>query len=443
MAGKIKVLTDPATGRYCIVLHGSLDVDFVLASPTVGPSFLDVLHAIGNGDGTVTVANKQTNSNEVANVAYSDFIGADELPLGSDEEDTVNELNAVFSFSGGTSGAPTITSATTIPAADDVPVNYLLEGDDIVGIEWGTLPSGLTVASNNRRNLVGLVSVAGSYNIDVTVANAFGIDSATLTLNVVSTYVNTRSVRFFESDYLSADAVQLTTTLGRAANGAGAGDAWSISLWIRPGTHSNKDQTILYYGGSDAEVQGAIRVVWKGTSPSRQNLQLLYGTGDDYLELTTPVGGITTGNWYHVLIAYDGGTTGNSSGSLASYLGRFEVWVDGVSQLLTTDHENFGWTGSIDADLFYIGKDGEEGSYLREEFKVEELAIWSTDQTANVAAIYNGGATHDLNLLGTAPDYWYRMGDGDTYPTIQDQLDPLANFTMLNMTATDIVSDVP
>ncbi|HHZ69131.1 MAG TPA: hypothetical protein EYN54_02375 [Methylococcaceae bacterium] len=70
------------------------------------------------------------------------------------------------------------------------------------------------------------------------------------------------------------------------------------------------------------------------------------------------------------------------------------------------------------------------------------MAIWSSDQTANVAAIYNSGTTHDLSALTTPPDNWWRMGDGDTFPTISDQISTL-DFTMFNMTVGDIVNDTP
>ena len=73
---------------------------------------------------------------------------------------------------------------------------------------------------------------------------------------------------------------------------------------------------------------------------------------------------------------------------------------------------------------------------------LNDVAVWGSDQQANVAAIYNSGATHNLSLLGTAPSHWWRMGDGDTYPTISDNIGT-APLTMNNMIASDIVSDVP
>ena len=54
------------------------------------------------------------------------------------------------------------------------------------------------------------------------------------------------------------------------------------------------------------------------------------------------------------------------------------------------------------------------------------------------------GATFDLNTLTSGPTNWWRMGDGDNYPYLQDN-GSAANcvFQMYNMTSADIVSDVP
>ena len=76
--------------------------------------------------------------------------------------------------------------------------------------------------------------------------------------------------------------------------------------------------------------------------------------------------------------------------------------------------------------------------------KVDELALWNTDQTSNVSSIYNSGSPFDLSTLTDDPRHWWRMGDGDTYPYLFD-VGSEANciFVMNNMTSADIVNDVP
>ena len=72
---------------------------------------------------------------------------------------------------------------------------------------------------------------------------------------------------------------------------------------------------------------------------------------------------------------------------------------------------------------------------------VDEVALWKTDETSSVENIYNLGTPNDLTSLN--PISWWRMGDGDTYPTITDNGSGGNDGTMTNMDAGDIVSDVP
>ena len=79
---------------------------------------------------------------------------------------------------------------------------------------------------------------------------------------------------------------------------------------------------------------------------------------------------------------------------------------------------------------------------MRDNCRVDELAVWGSDQSGNISDIYNSGSTQDLEQLDTPPSHWWRMGDGDTYPNIQDNVGT-ADFVMYNMTAADIVTDAP
>lgn len=53
--------------------------------------------------------------------------------------------------------------------------------------------------------------------------------------------------------------------------------------------------------------------------------------------------------------------------------------------------------------------------------KMDEIALWSSDQTSNLATIYNSGVPADLS--GLSPNNWYRMGDinGASGTTIADR----------------------
>jgi hypothetical protein len=71
---------------------------------------------------------------------------------------------------------------------------------------------------------------------------------------------------------------------------------------------------------------------------------------------------------------------------------------------------------------------------------INQVAIWGTDQTANVATIYNSGATQDLSLLATTPAHYYEIEASVT--TIAD-IEGSAPLTGYNFVAGDLVTDTP
>ena len=149
--------------------------------------------------------------------------------------------------------------------------------------------------------------------------------------------------------------------------------------------------------------------------------------------------------WSHILISYDGGTTGASSADVSDYYSRFKVFINGSNVISggTWANSNFGYTGSVDADNLRVGRYA-SGNYLKDNAKVDELAVWDSDQSANVSDIYNSGSPFDFSTLTTEPKHWWRMGDGDTYPNLQDSgTEANCTFVMYNMTSADIVNDVP
>ena len=151
---------------------------------------------------------------------------------------------------------------------------------------------------------------------------------------------------------------------------------------------------------------------------------------------------MTNNVWQHVTFTYDGGTTGASSGDINNYYSRFSLFVDGVSQSTNNSNSNYGWSGALSGQNLRIGK-LVSGNTLNGE-KIDEFAVWDSDQSINVSSIYNSGTPFDLSTLTTQPKHWWRMGDGDTYPNLQDNgTEANCVFVMYNMTSADIVNDVP
>ncbi len=409
-----------------------------------GAQFLNSLQASVDDNNKVRIMDLAKNFDIVSNVAHTIFVDKDNNPYTGTAIDVCNELNTMFQAAGTpTSNPPVITSSLNIELTAGETLNYELTADYGVGYEWDfSNVQGITTVNGNDRKLIGGSSLAeGTYSIPVTAINYNDKDSQTITLTVSSPpFSNTKSIFFANQDYLGANAAQLENILGRVTNGGGSSDAWSISLYFFPSTNS-QGQTIFYFGDNDANNGGYIQLMQLNNSGNKA-IRLRYGSNNNCLRMQTVYGSITPNTWQHLLITYDGGSTGSSSGSLSDYYGRFKLFVNAALPSRSDSHVNYGYTGGVDADNLRVGR-FTSGNYMR-DCKVDELAIFDSDQSANVSDIYNGGVPFDLTTLTVPPKHWWRMGDGDTYPYLQDN-GTGANciFQMYNMTAANIINDVP
>ena len=213
-------------------------------------------------------------------------------------------------------------------------------------------------------------------------------------------------------------------------------------MWFKPSTSTDGTQTLIYYGDTSGDLNGYLRLTFRG---SPNSLRFQYGNATDYLRFVSANNTFTDNVWSHILITYDGGTTGNVAADISNYESRFKFFVDGtnVTSGGTWSDGNNGWTGAINAGYFRIGQ-ADSGGYIRDSAKVDEVALWDSDQSANISDIYYSGNPRDLSDLTQAPKHWWRMGDGDTFPNLTDSgSEANATFVMTNMTSADIVSDVP
>ena len=375
---------------------------------------------------------------------YTLFVNENSLQWGTDAQTTANALNAIFTNSGTPTGdAPTITSPLTVELQEGDTLNYELIATFGVGYEWDlSNVSGITTVEGNIRKLIGGSTLAqGSYNIPVKAINYNGEDSQTLVLNVTApAFANTKSLEFQNNDWLGGNAGILQNVLGRVSNGSGASDAWTVSFWFKGGTANNASQTIFYFGAQDVANQGSLQIKFNG---SLNRLEMRYGSNNNRLNFATSQNTFLDGVWKHVLISYDGGTTGSASGSINAYYSRFKIYVDGVIATTLNTNNNFGYSGSIQPQNCRVGRFN-SGQYLRNSCKVDELAIWDSDRSGDAATIYNSGTPTDLSNLTNAPLHWWRMGDGDTFPFVFD-VGSQANliFQMNSMSAASFVNDTP
>ena len=408
-----------------------------------GAQFVNSLQA-SVPDTTVTITDLARQIDIVSNADHTDFVDEDDNVYSGTAADVCNALNAIFSSSGTPTGeAPEITSNLTINSVQGSVINYELTTNYGVGYEWDlSNVSGITTVEGNPRKLIGGSSLAsGTYNIPVKAINYNGEDSETIVLTVSSPpFANTKSVNFSNQDWLGANASLLSNILGRSSNGSGSSDAWSISFWFKAST-GTQGQTIFYFGDNDANNGGYIQLMQLNNG-GQKSLRLRYGSNNNRLNMQTTFGSLTPNTWQHILVTYDGGTTGSASGSISDYYSRFKFYINGSIQTTSNSNNNYGWSSGIDADNFRIGR-FTSGNYMR-DCRVDELAIFDSEESANVSDIYNSGTPFDLSTLTTPPKHWWRMGDGDTYPNLQDSgTEANCVFVMNSMTSADIVNDVP
>ena len=426
-----------------MIIYKDKNANAIFVRNNNGAQFMNSLHAELNdvNPNNVNIFNLVTENYLSVNTPYTEILDDNTVTYGATASDVVDSLNTLFSDSG-TDGTdlPIITSPLSISVTTGDVVNYELVATYGVGYEWLGLPSGVVVTNGNYRKIIGTPTV-GVYNVTIKAINYNGTTTETLVITVSNPpYSSTKSIQFDFQKYLDASA-NTSNPLYRPNNGTGANDSNSLLFWFKAGTNNNQQQTILFFGGSDLNNEGRYHLTYNGNN-SNEKLTLRIGTNNNWIQWSTPVNSIVPNTWQQILIAYNGGQTGSSSGDLTSYNYTMRMSINGVYKTLSTSHNNFGWSGSIVNDFFRIGRKGSGGNYMRNNCRVDLIALFDSDQFANRFTMYNGGVSQDLTLLSTPPVHLWEMGDGDTFPTLIDRINGL-NFTQQGMVSSDTVTDAP
>ena len=319
-----------------------------------------------------------------------------------------------------------------IVSSDNI-VNQFAELD---APSWMTLNQNSGVLSGTAPAYLG--TAADTIVVNCKAGNAIGgTIEFTITVTVAQVaYTNSKSLNLNgSSNWLQGNPVNLTA-LERATNGDG--NAWTISMWVKPNNNTS-NQTLLVYGAGDDYNGGAITVKQSGGT----SLVLNYGTV--YNNIILVAGNSFVANtWQHVLITFDGGTTGVDSNLSTDYYSRFNIYIDGVLKTPVGVASNYGYDGAISGanpsdNIFRIGR----ASNVHNNYFggiINQVAIWDTDQTANVSTIYNSGATQNLSSLTTAPANYYEI---ETSVTTITDIEGNADLTGYNFSNTDLVTDTP
>ena len=338
---------------------------------------------------------------------------------------------------------PTVANQTATVTEGEVLNFQIISSDNIVNQfaevdapSWMTLNQASGILSGTAPAFAG--TAADTIVVNCKAGNAVGgtVDF-TVTLTVAqATYTNSKSLNLNgTSNWLQGNPVNLTA-LERAVNGDG--NAWTISMWVKPNS-STSTQTLMVYGAGDDYNGGAITLKQSvGTT-----LVMNYGTVYNNIILVAS-NSFVANTWQHVMITFDGGTTGSVPANSSDYYSRFDIYVNGVLKSNIGVASGSGYDGVISGanpsdNIFRIGR----ASNVHNNYYggiINQVAIWGTDETANLVDIYNGGAVQDLSQLATAPTNYYEIEASVT--TIMD-IEGSASLTGFNFNAGDLISDTP
>ena len=339
---------------------------------------------------------------------------------------------------------PTVADQTVSITEGEVLNFQIISSDNIVNqfVEtdapsWMSMNQTSGVLSGTAPAFVG--TSADTIVVNCRAGNAIGgtVDfTVTVTVAEVA-YTNSKSLSLNgTSQWLQGNPTNVTA-LERATNGDG--NAWTISMWVKPDTTNTSNQTLLVYGAGDDYNGGAITVKQSGGT----SLVLNYGTVYDNIILVAG-NSFVNNTWQHVMITFDGGTTGSVPADSSDYYSRFDIYVDGVLKSNVGVASNSGYDGAISGanpsdNIFRIGR----ASNVHNNYYggiINQVAIWNSDETANLSTIYNSGATQDLSSLTSTPSHYYEIESSIT--TVTD-VSGSADLTGYNFSASDLVSDTP
>jgi len=404
-----------------------------------------------NNDGKLTIYDEDA-GHKVATAKVDPEVGSSvHFFLGyKDTLTTYGDIPTITKQSLSSSNQPELTFAPdvsnqsfSVAEGDAFTLQVALDaGSDIVN-QYGEVDApSWAVLNQTTGQLIGTAPAftgsSDAYVVNCKAANAIGgITNFTVTINVSEVaYTNSKSLSFNgTSTWLQANPSTMTA-FSRATNGDG--NAWTIAMWMKPST-STSTNTLFVFGEPSGATSGTVTVQQHGGS----NILVTYGSYTDKV-IVLATGCLTVGAWNHLVVTFDGGTTGAVAADLADYYSRFSIAVDGavVSQIGT--HANNGYDGSIDGtntsdQVLRIGRDSNiHNNYL--DGIINQVGIWDTDQSANIATIYNGGATQALSDLAVPPVHYYEIETSVT--TIPDLIGSTA-FTGYNFTVSDLVTDTP
>lgn len=286
-------------------------------------------------------------------------------------------------------------------------------------------PGTLFGLQNGNELITAQVLTAGSYPITVLVTDSVGQFAVkNFTVEVVL-FLNDFSLAFNGDD----EFVNFGTTADVQFDTA---DPFSFSCWVRK-INTTGTQILMQNNGTGTNLNNpGIVMHWDSNSDNRILIHL-NNSGSNQIRVRGEIGSSNLDEYVNLVFAYDG--TGLASG--------VNIFLNGVALTLTVLEDGLGGNSIQSTDPWTMAAQ-ENGVQAYLGF-VDEPAFWNIALNATQAAeIYNSGTPDDLFVHSANANliHWWRNGDGDTFPTIQDQVASL-DGTMTNMEASDIIGVVP
>jgi hypothetical protein len=245
-----------------------------------------------------------------------------------------------------------------------------------------------------------------------------------------------------DGDYLKApEGADLSNfALNHGAVAAAENDSWSVSFWVKPVGSGVK--TIISAGQDGLDDQDPAledygelftEATFLLSYAEDKSVFLRVGHLFKNTTIATEPGSVPLDTWSHILVTYNGiGMEETNS------LNNIHIFVNSNDSTLIENSVSGGWVGSVDIEYFKIGGNPFVGT---REFggELDELAIWSSDQTEKVESIYNLGQRQNLSAL--SPDHFWILGDNDTLPKITDKTGSLDLEATSDISVTPVLSE--
>jgi hypothetical protein len=275
----------------------------------------------------------------------------------------------------------------------------------VTGTSGGTFTSTAGIVINADTGEIDLsASTLNTYVITYTV----GAKACTQSVEITASYANTYSMEFDGID--EGMTVPSFTT---------SGNDLTVSLWLKAvnlsGGSPSTIGSFVYGNASNYIYYNTNEVIYAAVNGNTSYIVANSGGVPQIFGL---------GNWHHLAITKTGST--------------LTWWIDGVSYASSGTSGTGGFTmDSIGADV------GGTRYYL--DGNLDEIAIWQSDQSSNMATIYGSGVPSSLASLN--PLFWARMGEKGTWSgsawTLTDQGSGGNDATSVNMEEADRQTDVP